>query len=109
MNSINISLVLIKLTLILLLFDLRTSSKICQFEECDCGKIAQPPGSEIIVEQNDSLEPYDDQKEYKHKSQLWYQCIDRNNVLVGNDMRTCDSGKWLGSVPRCGNYHKYIS
>jgi len=106
MNLINnILLVLIKYTFILLLFDLRTLSQDCQNDECDCGTIAKPPGSEIIQKRNDTFEIYDETNEdYRHNFRVWYRCIDRNNILVGNQMRTCDRGKWLGSVPRCGHY-----
>jgi hypothetical protein len=98
--------ILIKFMFILLLFDFKILTKDCIGVECDCGIIAQPPGSEIrvkSVKNNFTFELYDESKDFVQNTQVWYRCFEPNNLLVGNEVRACDRGKWLGSVPRCGN------
>ncbi|CAG2113464.1 unnamed protein product, partial [Medioppia subpectinata] len=85
-------------------------------QECSCGTIARPPGIELTVRQSpqnmsisqaNQLARYNDStlKHNEHLTRVWYQCSDPNNLLVGNRVRECRSGKWMGSVPRCAiNY-----
>ncbi len=108
---INSDMIFIKFMFILLLFDFKILTQNCNDVECDCGTIAQPPGSEIIVKpfkNNFTIELYDENKNFVQNTQVWYRCFESNNLLVGNEVRRCDRGKWLGSVPRCGKENSSI-
>ncbi len=108
---INLDMILTNFMFILLLFDFKILTQDCNGIECECGTIAQPPGSEIIVKSvknNFTFEPYDDNNNFVQNTQAWYRCFEPNNLLVGNEVRTCYRGKWLGSVPRCGKENTSI-
>lgn len=86
-------------------------------KECHCGSIAQPPSMSLFTKipqnklnstsltSNWIVEPYNEEIPYDYKNlRVYYKCTDDRDVLVGNKMRKCFEGNWLGLVPRCGNY-----
>ena len=79
-------------------------------KDCHCGSIANArnislftrivyPNTSIKIEEYDEDVPYG----YKYLS-VYYRCTDDEDVLVGNNMRKCTEGNWMGHVPRCGKF-----
>ena len=79
----------------------------CIRDECRCGRPAIPPGVTIVNTFNNSSG--EQNTVYEHKSKVYYECIDKNNILVGSDVRVCDNGYWTGIVPRCGKDLFFLS
>ncbi|OTF78951.1 hypothetical protein BLA29_010398, partial [Euroglyphus maynei] len=55
------------------------------------------PNSTIKVELYNESIPYG----YAKYLRVYYKCTDDRDVLVGNNMRECSRGNWIGFVPRC--------
>lgn len=78
------------------------------FKECHCGSIATSPSTSLftrIAYPNSTIviEEYDEEIPYGYKYlRVYYRCTDDKDVLVGDNMRECSNGNWLGPVPRCG-------
>lgn len=79
-------------------------------KECHCGSPAMPPSTSLftrIVYPNSTIkvELYNESIPYGYAKYLrvYYKCTDDRDVLVGNNMRECSRGNWIGLVPRCGN------
>src|SRR6218665_2215584 len=77
-------------------------------KDCHCGSIAIPGHISLftrIVYANASIkiEEYDENVPYGYKYlSVFYRFSDEEDVLVGNNMRKCSEGNWIGNVPRCG-------
>ncbi|KAH9422062.1 hypothetical protein DERP_002354 [Dermatophagoides pteronyssinus] len=77
-------------------------------KECHCGSPAMPPSTSLftrIVYPNSTIkvELYNESIPYGYAKYLrvYYKCTDDRDVLVGNNMRECSKGNWIGFVPRC--------
>ncbi|KAH7645874.1 hypothetical protein HUG17_1412 [Dermatophagoides farinae] len=77
-------------------------------KECHCGSPAMPPSTSLftrIVYPNSTIkvELYNESIPYGYAKYLrvYYKCTDDRDVLVGNNMRECSRGNWIGLVPRC--------
>lgn len=68
---------------------------------CDCGPPARPPETTVFLT-NKKLLFNKSQIYYQSESRVKYKCLDPDNLLIGSDTRTCLSGKWIGSPPKCG-------
>ena len=71
-----------------------------EWDQYFCGQIAKPPGVEIVINNT----TVDTNIRFKDNSKVYYKCKERENLLIGNNVRQCVRGYWTGSVPRCGNY-----
>lgn len=74
---------------------------------CYCGAPAEPEGVDIYYALNDTRYDHNHSDHNIHKSRIVYKCHNRYDLLVGNDMRKCHRGKWLGQVPRCGMHARF--
>jgi len=65
----------------------------------DCGLPAIPPNT-IIKDLN---------PKYKEGFICEYKCEFEELSLIGGKFRICTNGKWVGNIPKCGNYKFMIS
>ena len=69
---------------------------------CHCGEAAIPEWTDLFYGSNNTPYNSNHSQHNSHKSRIVYKCHDKNDLLVGNDIRKCHRGKWLGQIPRCG-------
>jgi len=68
-----------------------------QLIKSDCGLPAIPPNAKIN----------DFSPQYLEDTKIEYYCELPELELLGGKVRVCKNGKWVGSIPRCGNSFDY--
>ncbi|CAG2101749.1 unnamed protein product [Medioppia subpectinata] len=67
--------------------------------------VAIPPGADIYTTDGNKQTLFANQSIYEINTKVHYFCSDQSAVLVGNKVRHCQYGHWIGAVPQCAFIH----
>ncbi|CAG2109352.1 unnamed protein product [Medioppia subpectinata] len=76
--------------------------------KCNCGAVAIPSDAHVLTSTGSKHTRYSGNTYYKHNTKVFYVC-EGGTELVGNNVRHCWNGYWIGDVPRCAIKHSGVT